>query len=160
MQQSDDEKLFDRMVEVHAKDWGIPKKYWHRAAVRDHVRFCHQLRKLQHEIESRSRKHHPDCGGSHHHDFWMSEEEIFRDHPSLIEKARYALTHNGRLPPPLLKPAISERYRCVELLLRCAIEVLEQGLNGEQIHTGYLKSKLGRAASYYGLDVVDSEQAD
>jgi hypothetical protein len=55
MQQSDDEKLFDRLVEVHAKDWGIPKKYWHRAAVRDHVRFCHQLRKLQQEINSRSR---------------------------------------------------------------------------------------------------------
>jgi hypothetical protein len=89
----------------------------------------------------------------------MSDEEIFRDHPSLIKKAHYALTHGGRLPAPLLNPTISERYRCVELLLRCAIEVLEQGLNGEGIPTGYLKAKLGRAASYYGLEIVDNEKA-
>jgi hypothetical protein len=158
--EQDEEKLFDRMVEIRAKEWGIPKKYWHRASVRAHVRFCHQLRKLQHEINSRSIKHHPDCTCSYHHDFWMSDEEILRDHPSLIKKVRYVLTHGGQLPPPLLKPTITERYRCVELLLRCAIEVLEQGLNGEAIYTGYIKSKLGRAASYYGLDVVDSEHAD
>jgi hypothetical protein len=159
MQQRDDEKLFDHMVEVQAKQWGIPKKYWQRASVRDHVRFCQQLRQLQQEIASRADKHHPDCGGFHHHDFWMSDEEIFRDQPSLIKKAHYALTQGGGFPAPLLNPTISERYRCVELLLRCAIEVLEQGLNGEGIHTGYLKAKLGRAASYYGLAVVDREKA-
>jgi hypothetical protein len=151
MKQEDEEEHFDRMVEIRAKEWGIPKKYWRRAAVRDHVRFCHQLRKLQHEIANRS---------INDHDFWMSDEEIFRDNPSLLKKARYALTHDGRLPPPLLKPTITERYRCVELLLRCAIEVLEQGLNGEAFYTGYIKSKLGRAVSYYGLDVVDDEHAD
>jgi hypothetical protein len=50
---------------------------------------------------------------------------------------------------------MTERYRCAELLLRCALEVLEQGLNGDPMYTGYFKSKLGRAAEYYGLDVVD-----
>jgi hypothetical protein len=64
------------------------------------------------------------------------------------------------LPAPPLHLTMAERYRCVELLLRCAIEVLEQGLNGEPMYTGYFKSKLGRAASYYGLDVVDSERSD
>ena len=55
---------------------------------------------------------------------------------------------------------MTERYRCAELLLRCALEVLEQGLNGDPMYTGYFKSKLGRAAEYYGLDVVDSEPSD
>ncbi len=159
MQQTDDEKLFDRMVEVQAKHWGIPKKYRQRPAVRDHVRFCYQLRQLQQEIDMRSSSHHPDCSRPHHHDTWMSDEELFRDNPSLWQKMKYALLHKGRLPAPLLKPKLTDRYRCVELLLRCAIEVLEQGLNGEEIHKGYLKSKLGRAVSFYGLDVVDQEQA-
>jgi hypothetical protein len=48
----------------------------------------------------------------------------------------------------------------LELLLRCALEALAQGLNGEPMYTGYFKAKLGRAAEYYGLDVVASEPAD
>jgi len=160
MQQTDEEKRFDRMVEIYAKDSGIPKKYWHRAAVRDHVRFCLQLRKLQHEIANRSIKDHRDCQVSHHHDFWLNDEEISREHDSLIKKARLALIRRGHLPAPPLHLTIAERYCCVELLLRCAIEVLEQGLNGDPMYTGYFKSKLGRAAEYYGLDVVDSEQSD
>jgi hypothetical protein len=160
MQQSDNEKLFDRMVEIHAKDWGIPKKYWHRAAVRDHVRFCLQVGQLQHEIANRSLKDQRACPVSHHHDFWLNDEEISREHDSLIKKARLALIRGGHLPAPPLHLTITERYRCVELLLRCAIEVLEQGLNGEAMYTGYFKSKLGRAAEYYGLDVVDSKPSD
>ena len=149
MKDEDEEKQFDRMVEVYAKYWGIPKKYWQRASVRDHVRFCLQIGKLQHEISNRSIGHHPD-----------RDEEIFGEHPSLLKKARFVLTHGGKLPPPPPQLTITERYRCVELLLRCALEVLEQGLNGQPLYTGYLKSKLGRAVSYYGLDVVDSEHAD
>jgi hypothetical protein len=160
MQQTDEEKLFDRMVELEGKQWGIPKKYWHRAAVRDHVRFCQQARHLQHEISNRSLKDHHACQVSHHHDFWLNDEEISREHDSLINKARLALIRGGHLPPPPLHLTMTERYRCVELLLRCAMEVLEQGLNGEPIYTGYFKSKLGRAASYYGFDVVDIEPAD
>jgi hypothetical protein len=160
MQQTDEEKLFDRIVEVEAKQWGIPKKYWHRAAVRDHVRFCLQARQLQHEISNRSLKDQRACQVSHRHDFWLNDEEISREHDSLINKARLALVRGGHLPAPPLHLTMTQRYRCVELLLRCAIEVLEQGLNGEPIYTGYFKSKLGRAASYYGLDVVDSKPAD
>jgi hypothetical protein len=160
MPQSDEDKLFDRMVEVKAKEWGIPKKYWHRAAVRDHVRFCLQLGQLQHETANRSITDHRECQVAHHHDFWLNDEEISREHDSLIKKARLALIRGGHLPAPPLHLTMAERYRCVELLLRCALEVLEQGLNGEPLYTGYLKSKLGRAASYYGLDVVDSEPAD
>jgi len=160
MEQEDEEKLFDRMVGVKAKDWGIPKKYWHRAAVRDHVRFYLQVGQLQHEISNRSIKDHRDCQVSHHHDFWLNDEEISREHDSLINKARVALIRGGHLSAPPLHLTMTERYRCVELLLRCALEVFEQGLNGDPMYTGYFKSKLGRAASYYGFDVVDDEHAD
>jgi hypothetical protein len=160
MQQTDEEKLFDRMVEVHAKDWGIPKKYWRRAAVRDHVRFYLQLGQLQHEIANRAIKDHRDCQISHHHDFWLNDEEISREHDSLIKKVHLALIRGGHVPAPPLHLTMVERYRCVELLLRCALEALAQGLNGEPMYTGYFKAKLGRAAEYYGLDVVASEPAD
>ena len=160
MQQTDEEKRFDRMVEVHAKHWRIPKKYWHRAAVRDHVRFYLQVGQLQHEIANRSIKDHRDCQVAHHHDFWLTDEEIAREHDSLFKKAQYALIRRGHLPPPPLHLTMTGRYRCAELLLRCALEVLEQGLNGDPMYTGYFKSKLGRAAEYYGLDVVDMEKSD
>ena len=160
MQKTDEEKRFDRMVEMYAKEWGIPKKYWHRAAVRDHVRFCLQVGQLQHEIANRALDHRRDCQVTHHHGFWLNDEEIAREHDSLFKKAQYALIRRGHVPPPPLHLTMTERYFCVELLLRCALEVLEQGLNGDPMYTGYFKSKLGRAAEYYGLDVVDMEKSD
>src|SRR6266478_8798272 len=103
MQQTDEEKLFDQMVEARARHWGIPKQYRRRQAVRDLVRFCHQLRLLQQEIDLRALSHHPDS--------WMSDEEIFRDRPTLWQKVKHALLHKGHLPAPILNPTLGERYR-------------------------------------------------
>ena len=56
------------------------------------------------------------------------------------------------------KPSLRQRYHDAEVLLRCVIEILEQGLKGREVSAEYLQGKANAALSFYGLKVVRNKK--
>lgn len=104
---------------------GIPRESWQDPEIQRFVGLVNRVRQLQEDLTI------ADAGN-------MS---------SRIDPQRYLELNRG------LKPPLSDRYSSAELLMRVAIQILEQGFNGAVVNPDYLQGKLNVAVGGYGLKV-------
>ena len=108
----------------------IPQESWANLDVRKFVDLVNRVRKLQMDLTIAD-----------------SENSFGRALNDPESSRRYKDINQG------LNPSLSDRYMSAELLMRVAIQILEEGFNGNIAHPNYIQGKLNPAIGRYGLEV-------
>ncbi len=133
-----------------ARRYRFPQSIWGNLAVQQWIRLLLQAEKLQQDL------HHASVRVE---GYWISpsDEEV---HADVLRKlgGEYEPNPQGGFRPADALDA-QKSYALAEVLVRCVVAMLRDGINGEHSFRDYIKGKANVALPDYGLCVVEREEA-